>query len=313
MRSGLGRATGSHPDSRSCRFAATNSRIITAGRSSGLTEANAQIEAANELLSKPGLPDADKLRVSTDKKVAQARAHIALAELLALDMQYNSGRPNIPGRFRAVAPPLVNPNRGNQWTVLTDDRRENLVGKTLRPNEELMRLGNLEGPWHIELKIPPRSVGPVLKAFADDASHFIENDPAKGACKYLVVDVLLSSHPETTYEGRLYRDEIAATAVPNPDEVGKQSVVIAYVKLNLPGLPKDKWVPTNQLVVGLEAGIKFRFGAAETVSIFESVRVVPTRNYPFQPAASSPSSRSVRHFALPPAFRNSSSSTSIGL
>ena len=32
----------------------------------------------------------------------------------------------------------------------------------------------------------------------------------------------------------------------------------------------------------------------------------------FHPAASSPSSRSVRHFALPPAFRNSSSSTSIG-
>src|SRR5438045_9640615 len=31
----------------------------------------------------------------------------------------------------------------------------------------------------------------------------------------------------------------------------------------------------------------------------------------YQPAASSPSTRSVRHFALPPAFRNSSSSTSM--
>ena len=37
-----------------------------------------------------------------------------------------------------------------------------------------------------------------------------------------------------------------------------------------------------------------------------------THHFFFHPAASSPSSRSVRHLALPPALRNSSSSTSIG-
>ena len=43
--------------------------------------------------------------------------------------------------------------RAIRWTVLNDDRRENLVGRTIRPSEELLRVGNLEGAWQVELKV----------------------------------------------------------------------------------------------------------------------------------------------------------------
>ena len=76
--------------------------------------------------------------------------------------------------------------------MLNDDRRENLIGRTLRPNEELLRVGNLKGDWHVELKIPQRNIGQILRAFADPRLHKIEPPRAGTAAKYLDVDVLLS-------------------------------------------------------------------------------------------------------------------------
>lgn len=230
-----------------------------------LDEANAQVASAAELLSKSGLKDDDKLRTMTDKKTAESRRDRAIQDLISLDLQYNYGKPNRPGYFRAIAPKfdprLARPLGRSQWTVLNDDRRENLIGRTLRPNEEVMRVGNLEGAWQIELKIPQRNVGQILKAFANPDSHFIEEDPIKGPRKYLIVDVLLSSQPDTSYEGRLYRDEMAAEAVPNKNEHDEnEPVVTAYVKLNVPGIPEEKWISRSHFVTGLEVRTRIRCG-----------------------------------------------------
>jgi hypothetical protein len=211
------------------------------------------------------VPEGDKLRTLTDKKTAESRVQRAFDEMRAMDAQYNNNKPNRPGYFRAVAPKF-DPNLARElgasrWTVLNDDRRENLIGRTLRPNEELMRVGNLEGAWQIKLDIPQSNVGQVLKAFADPDSHFIEEDPVKGKRKYLRVDVLLASQPDTSYEGRLYRDEMAAEAVPNKNEHDEnEPVVTAYVKLNVEGIPKENWVPRNHFVTGLEVRTRVRCG-----------------------------------------------------
>lgn len=233
--------------------------------SSDLAEANAQVSAASELLSKPGLREDDKLRGTTDLKTGQSKVVRALDEIRTMDLQYNNGKPNRPGHFRAVAPrfdaQLARMPGASFWTVLNDDRRENLLGRTLRPNEEIMRVGNLEGAWQIELKIPQRNVGQILKAFVDPDAHLVETDPVKGARKYLVVDVLLSSQPDTSYEGRLYRDEMAAEAVPNKNEHDEnEPVVTAYVKLNVPGTDEATWVPRNHFVTGLEVRTRVRCG-----------------------------------------------------
>jgi hypothetical protein len=178
----------------------------------------------------------------------------------------SKGKPNPrgPGYCRVIAPDFDDRARAlgaSKWTVLNDDRRENLVGRTLRPSEEVMRLGNIKGPWRADLKIPQRNMGQILRAFADPDSHFVENDPVKGKRKYLVVDVLLSSNANTSYEGRLYKDEMAAEAVPNKNEHDEnEPVVTAYIKLNVDGIPKENWVPAEQLVTGLEVRTRIRCG-----------------------------------------------------
>ena len=75
------------------------------------------------------------------------------------------------------------------------------------------------------------------------------------------VDVLLSSQTDTSYLGRLYRDDVGQEAVPNKNEHDEnEPVVTAYVKLNVKGIPDDRWVPRNHFVTGLEARTRIRCG-----------------------------------------------------
>jgi hypothetical protein len=180
-----------------------------------------------------------------------------------LDKKYNMV-PNMPGMFRAVAPPfdprLDRPAGESVWTVLNENRNETLYGRTVRPNEELVRLGNIEGNWQVELKIPQRNVGQIARAFVEPGMHKTEADGRK----YLDVDVLLASMPDTRYLGRLYQSEINAEAVPNKNEHDEnEPVVTAYVKLNLKNVkdfPEERFVPRSQFVTGLEVRTRIRCG-----------------------------------------------------
>jgi hypothetical protein len=231
-------------------------------------DADAAIRAADDALQERGMLDFSvELRYRTEKNTADSKLRKARQDLENLRTQYR-GDLGRPGYFGAVAPPfdsrLARPIGVTRWTVLNDDRRENLLGRTMRPNEELLRLGNLEGAWHIELKIPQRNVGQVLKAFSDPEMYRVEKDPVKGERKYLDVDVLLASQADTSYLGRLYRDEMAAEAVPNKNEHDEnEPVVTAYVKINLDGpqgIPRDRWVPPEHFVTGLEVRTRIRCG-----------------------------------------------------
>ena len=176
--------------------------------------------------------------------------------------------PDRRGLYAGTAPQfdarLKRPMGTSQWTVLSDDKRESLSGRTMRPNEELLRVGNLEGAWQVELKIPQRNIGQISRAFADGTLH--KTDPNSlgkdGRPRlYLDVDVLLASMPDTSYLGRLYKDELAAEAVPNKNEHDEnEPVVTAYVKLNLEDIPQDKWVPKGQFTTGLEVRTRIRCG-----------------------------------------------------
>lgn len=208
-----------------------------------LAQAQSESEASQEILQKPDLPDRDKRDANSKKKLADHQVQQAQQTIAALDTQYNDGKPNRSGGyFRAVAPRfdqnLARPFGRSQWVVLNDDRRESLMGRTMRPNEEMMRIGNVAGFWQAELKIPQRNLGQILKAFADPKSHFIDDsNPAKPRRKYLTVDVLLSSNATASYDGWLYQDDLSAEAVPNKNEHDEnEPVVTAYVKLNVPGI-----------------------------------------------------------------------------
>ncbi|MCI0699465.1 MAG: hypothetical protein L0241_00070 [Planctomycetia bacterium] len=224
-------------------------------------EANNQIRDYSLALDDPQLDPQQRLNLIARKGTAEGRRDKALQDINDRNIQYNAGKPNTRGYFRAVAPPfdtkLARPIGATRWTVLNDDRRESLLGRTMRPNEELLRVGNLEGPWHIELKIPQRSVGQVLRAFADPNQHKVD----KAGRKYLEVDVLLSSQTDTSYLGWLYRDEMAAEAVPNKNEHDEnEPVVTAYVKLSVDGIKEEERIPREMFVTGLEVRTRIRCG-----------------------------------------------------
>lgn len=224
-----------------------------------LEMADSEERAAADSLARPGLSEGDQLQARTSLKKAQATKKRAQGELDAMDAQYHASK-NIasPGFFGALPPRDEQIARTIHWTVLNDDRRENLIGRTLRPNEEIMRIGNLEGAWQVKLDIPQRNVGQILKAFADPESHLVEPGTNR---KYLVVDVLLASQPDTSYEGRLYRDEMGAEAVPNKNEHDEnEPVVNAYVKLDVDAIAAENRVPRNHMVTGLEVRTRVRCG-----------------------------------------------------
>src|SRR5262249_33267691 len=77
-----------------------------------------------------------------------------------------------PGRFTILAP-TMNAEESNKvysqppvWSILNSNFREQMpVDRTVRPNEPIIRLGAKNGEWELEMKIPQKHVGQVLRAF----------------------------------------------------------------------------------------------------------------------------------------------------
>lgn len=175
------------------------------------------------------------------------------------------------GMFFALAPRL-NPSKvpaGAKWTLINAENRDQMIGRTLRPNEPIQRLGYIEGDWHVTLKVPQRNMGQILNAFANKSYHKTD---AEGRA-YLDVDLLLTSEADKKYAGRLYKDKIAAEAVPNKDDHNEsEPVVLAYVKINLSEFDDDLKIPRHLFVTGQEVHVKIRCGdRAMGKSLFHGV------------------------------------------
>lgn len=174
-----------------------------------------------------------------------------LNELLLL-MQVNNSIADRPGYFE-VAAPKYSANRAINhkpiWTVLDADFRERVKNQYVKPSDPILRLGDRNGPWEIELKIPQKHIGQVLRAFGPDPNSKLD------------VDLLLTSAPTRTFRGVLYRNKVAGEAVPNRDDHNESApVVIAYVTLDDPSIPEDLRVPKDLLVTGVEVHSKIRCG-----------------------------------------------------
>ncbi len=82
--------------------------------------------------------------------------------------------------------PLAAPLTGK---VLTFDAQEQLLGKTVKPGDPLLRIANVKGPWEIEIHIPEAYISSVREGL-EKADN-------------LDVDFLLLSHPHRTFKGKL--------------------------------------------------------------------------------------------------------------
>lgn len=235
----------------------------------GRTYAEAGTEAAKneekvrsiEAMLTRGLPTQEELRLRLDLETARATAKTKRNYQAELRQMYNLVGGAQDGVFTANAEAFDDAGiRGTPnaaWKVISSDNSNELMHRTVRPNEPLVRLGYTDGPWRVELKLPQRNVGHVLKALGTSEMHKVDKDGKK----YLNVDVLLTSDPTRSYPGRLYEEDIAAEAVPNRDDRDQsEPVVQAYVRVNVDTDNEAAMIPRSLFVAGQEVHTRIRCG-----------------------------------------------------
>jgi hypothetical protein len=143
--------------------------------------------------------------------------------------------------------------------ILNTDFQENLRGRRVQPHEPLIRIGATDAKgaklaqWEIEVKIPQKHVGQVLKAL-----KALED---KGEKAELDVDLLLQTQPTALYRGKLRREKIAAQANPNKDNHDEpEPVVVAWVRIDGDDIPEGYRLSPSDLVTGAEVHTRIRCG-----------------------------------------------------
>lgn len=202
--------------------------------------AEGEIEALNSRYVDAEKPS-DRASINAKKKEKEATRDAKLRELNAMRARTNSD--SVAGFFW-----LKSPITG---TVLNSDFRETLTNRAVKPSDPILRVGNKEGPWEIELKIPQKHIGQILQAFnPDDPDHELD------------VDLLLLSAPTSTYKGKLHRQKIAPEAKENRDENNEsEPVVLAWVRIEGDDIPKEDQLPETLLqTAGIEVHAKVRCG-----------------------------------------------------
>lgn len=203
--------------------------------------------AADQRLPEP------KRKEKADELVREQQHRDSLAEQLNLILEQRKADPNNPGRFTVFAPEFPRSRNANgpaSWKIVSADFTRQLVNRYVKPTDPLLRVGNTAGAWQIEMKIPQKHSGQLLRAYKTDNRN-----------EYLEVDVLVTSAPTKTFKGRLYRRDVSAEAVPNKDDHNESEfVVYAYVRVNDPDMPKEDHIPSELLVSGVEVHTKIRCG-----------------------------------------------------
>ena len=123
--------------------------------------------------------------------------------------------------------------------VVTFDAREQLVGKTVKPGDALVRVAQCQGPWEIELEIPEGHTGAIREAL------FRSREGVE-------VDLLLTSQPQRTYRGRLHRDDLGGETTIKDGAV----VLPARVRVSDPDLVSQ----LERMPVGVEVRAKVHCG-----------------------------------------------------
>lgn len=139
--------------------------------------------------------------------------------------------------------------------VLTADFKE-IVNRPVKPNEPLLRVGQVDpknpklGDWEVELKIPQKHIGQVLRAFK-----------TKDGAEELDVDILLKTMPTAVFKGKLRRDKIALQAQNERDAHDEpEPVVLAWVRVHGDDIPPAYRIPLTELVTSTEVNTRIRCG-----------------------------------------------------
>jgi hypothetical protein len=161
---------------------------------------------------------------------------------------------NAPGVFFLVCPV-------DKAVVLNYDFRETFTDRYVKPNEQILRLGDVDAEWEVEVKIPQKYAGHVLEAF--EREHKNELD----------VKIVPLTSPTRSFLGKLSRDKIAGEAVPNLDDKNEsEPVVKAWIRIDGDDIPESDRVPRDMLLTDTEAEVKINCGnRAMGYSLFHGI------------------------------------------
>lgn len=183
----------------------------------------------------------ERLALSGEKVQKEALRERKARELRAL-RERTHAEESRPGFFWLKAP--------MGGTILSWDFRETLTNRLVKPSEPLLRIGEKSRRWEVELKIPQKHMGQVVQALE-----------RQQLADELDVDLLLVSAPTRTYRGKLVRGKLAGEAGLNAqDPTETESVVLASVRIDGPGIAPEDRIPAELLVSGTEIHAKVRCG-----------------------------------------------------
>ncbi|MCI0681741.1 MAG: HlyD family secretion protein [Gemmataceae bacterium] len=167
-------------------------------------------------------------------------------ELIELARRTNANLAD-PGAFY-----LKSPISG---VILTADFKE-VLGSPVKPNQPLLRVGQVDpnnprlADWEVELKIPQKHIGQVLRAFK-----------TRNPDEELDVDLLLKTRPTAVFKGKLRRDKIALQAQNERDAHDEpEPVVFAWVRVHGDDIPPGYRIPLEELVTSTEVTTRVRCG-----------------------------------------------------
>lgn len=217
-----------------------------------IASANEEWTIARMNASLPGIPPGDQ-RLYRDKMRLQEELRKRREEDLNEYLRFTHARPDRPGAFELLAPSftLEEKQRVNhpQWTILSGNFKDDWGERTARPSDAVLKLGAKDGPWEIEMRIPQKHIGQVMKAYERNGGQALD------------INFLLRSDPTRHYRGKLYRDKIASEAVPNRDEKDEsEPEVIAYVTIDDPDIDPAYRLSRESLTSGTEVHAKVRCG-----------------------------------------------------
>jgi hypothetical protein len=204
-----------------------------------IKQAEEQVNTLSGLLNKSDF----KERAQFTQNLIKARQDRELNERLLENLKNRiNADDRVPGGFVLVCPMP-------KAKVLSYDFRENLTGKYVQPNEQILRLGNVDDEWQIEVKIPQKYAGHVLEAF--ELEHKNELD----------VWIVPFTSPTETFKGKLSRDDIAGEAVPNLDDKNEsEPVVKCWIRIDGKDIPEDVRFRRDLLLADTEVEVKINCG-----------------------------------------------------
>jgi hypothetical protein len=195
----------------------------------------------------------EKARKQLDAAVQRNTQNSKQKEINSINARIN-GFAGQPGHFQLLSPMFTEEERRllerPEWTVLSGNFKEEWTGREAKPSDPILRLGAKEGPWEVELKIPQKHIGQVLRAYQRLNTDVLE------------VDFLLRSDPTRVFKGKLERGRIAGEANPNKEDSQNESepVVLAYVRIDGPDIDPEDQLPRALLLTGTEVHAKVRCG-----------------------------------------------------